>query len=239
MYMPTKNLKPIYVMNMPGFPSTEKKAVLEGLNLLMNSAQVDLEIIDFANWRSEDCLNPDGTLSEFKSVEWYVEKSDRIDNSSRRRSDLIETRLNASTVLSLLEVEPCRKPEVGGKDHYDVFLTERSMYSGSKNNNFVIGVAKPEIGTVMTTDKFQSLNDRVKYECIVTETIHEMGHAFGLIPADRKENVEMSLGKHCTNTCVMRQGLSLPDDWIKFTNDRIEYGSLCERCEEDLYNFFR
>lgn len=49
-------------------------------------------------------------------------------------------------------------------------------------------------------------------------------------------NLIKSLGNHCPNVCVMRQGLPVPDDWIKMTNDRTKSGKpLCDECINDLF----
>jgi predicted Zn-dependent protease len=69
--------------------------------------------------------------------------------------------------------------------------------------------------------------------------MHEGGHMFGLPSNKRKENVEEKLGGHCTNRCVMRQGLIVPDDWVRMTEDRIKYGPLCNQCVNEIYAFFR
>jgi len=61
---------------------------------------------------------------------------------------------------------------------------------------------------------------------------------FGLIPKNRTKNIKESLGKHCINICIMRQGLELPKDWIDLTRDRIKYGALCPTCKQDLKNYF-
>jgi len=133
-----------------------------------------------------------------------------------------------------LVTEPHR---VESGDHYDVFAVREDMYSG--NTNFVIGLAQRGIGTTLSTYRFRELRRRDRYECIKTETIHELGHAFGLIPSGRTSNVEKSLGKHCTNVCTMRQGLTVPNDWLEISRDRLSVGALCGQCQEDLINYFK
>lgn len=104
----------------------------------------------------------------------------------------------------------------------------------------MIGLAQPEMGTVVSTHRFRGLDDKTRYECVKTETMHELGHVFGLIPQDRAEDVDYSLGKHCTNVCTMRQGLRVPIDWIIYSGERVTSGrAFCNRCTQDLRNFFR
>ncbi|MFH1182070.1 MAG: hypothetical protein V1702_03880 [Candidatus Woesearchaeota archaeon] len=222
-------IKPVYIMNQAGLSDLEKKAVLDGASEMIRLAQADVDIADFGVWRNNGFRNRDGSLKQYQSVDWYVERG--------RDTSRNTTQLNASTMQNLLMLEPWRYAQQGGKDHYDILVVHDDMYSG--DTNFVIGLAQPGIGTTISTNRFGSLNNELKYECIKTETMHELGHVFGLIPDERTENVEHRLGKHCTNRCTMRQGLTLPNDWINITKDRLKYGALCPTCETDLKEYFR
>lgn len=86
---------------------------------------------------------------------------------------------------------------------------------------------------------FNDLDSNQKYEVIKTETMHEIGHVLGIPNKNRKINVENNLGWHCTNKCVIRQGLLVPDDWIEMTDERIKSGkTLCDECINDLKTYF-
>lgn len=66
--------------------------------------------------------------------------------------------------------------------------------------------------------------------------MHEIGHVLGIPNENKRNNSIKSLGNHCPNVCVMRQGLRVPEDWMKMTNDRIKGGkSLCNECINDLF----
>jgi|TARA_Y100000310_G_scaffold12782_1_gene13172 predicted Zn-dependent protease len=223
-------IKPVFVMNQEGLSDLEKRAVLDGASELIGTAEVSgVDLVDFGTFRNNGYRSSDGSLKEFQSVDWYVQRGRETSRNGRQ--------LNADTMQFALCLEPWRDPQKGGKDHYDLFVVHDDMYSG--DTNFVIGLAQPGIGTTVSTHRFKQLNDRAKYECIKTETMHELGHVFGLIPPERTQDVEYSLGKHCTNTCTMRQGLRLPDDWVNITNDRLRYGALCPTCETDLKQYFK
>ena len=223
-------IKPIYIMNQPGLSAIDKTAVLEGARELIRLADVNgIEIADFGAWQNNVYRTPDGSLREFQSAEWYINRG----RANSRNSG----QLNADALQIALLTEPWRDPRKGGKDHYDIFIVHSDMYS--QNTNFVIGLAQEGIGTTISTHRFQGLEDRTRFECIKTETIHELGHVFGLVPNERTTYIEYSLGKHCTNRCIMRQGLRLPTDWINFTNDRQRYGALCPTCSKDLREYFR
>ena len=222
--------KPVYVMNQEGLSDLEKRAVLEGVQELVRLAQVgDLDIHDFGIWRQPDYKSSEGSLKSFQSVDWYVQKGRE---TSRNRNQL-----NADTMQTSLLIEPWKDTQRGGKDHYDVLIVHEDMHS--QGTNFVIGLAQAGIGTVISTHRFKGLDDRLKRECVKTETMHEVGHVFGLIPDNRTENVDYSLGKHCANKCVIRQGLRLPDDWINMTKDRLRYGALCQPCQRYLKAYFK
>jgi hypothetical protein len=226
------SVKPVYIMNQEGVSPLEKQAVLDGAKELIRLTGVDLTVKDFGHWRSPNFKNADGTLKRYHSVEWYLSEGMRV-----ARNEGKIPQIDGDYPLTLLSIEPWRFPNQGGHNHYDILVLKSDMYS--KDTNFVIGLAKAYIGTVLSVARFQELDEQMRYECIKTETIHELGHGFGLIPQSRTVNVETSIGKHCTNVCIMRQGLRVPKDWIALTEDRLKYGALCKTCEKDLKEFFR
>lgn len=222
-------IKPIYIMNQPGVTPQEKNAVYSGLIDILSIAGVSLDINDFSEFRTSDYL-VNGKLQDFKSVDWYIEQAKKQSRNTRQ--------LNAHVLQNLLIHEPWRYKDEGGVNHYDVLIVKDDIYYFA-DQNFVIGGANEGMGTTISTYRFQGLEDRTKFECIKTQVMHEMGHVFGLIPDNRKENIDLSLGRHCANTCVMRQGLTIPDDFIRFSNDRLKYGSFCGQCLMDLKNYFK
>lgn len=223
-------IKPIYVMNQEGLINLERQAILEGIkDLIWISEALEIGVSYLDVWRNNNFKNEDGSLKPFQSVDWYIQRG-RETSSNKKQ-------LNADTMQHYVVCEPWRDPKKGGRDHYDILVVRDDMYS--RDTNFVIGLAIEGLGAVISTHRFKTLGDKTRYECIKTETMHELGHVFGLIPDSRTENVEYSLGKHCANICIMRQGLTLPADWINISNDRIQHGALCSTCEQDLRNYFR
>ena len=227
--MISKKIKPVYVMNQDGLPDSEKQAVLDGASELIKLAGADIKLIDFGVWRTPQYKSSDDTFNEYQSVDWYIQKG--------RETSRNKTQLNADVMGNCLLSEPWRWPDRGGKVHYDILIANSDIYS--KGTSFIIGTAGKSIGTIISTYRLKELDKKSRYECVKTETMHELGHVFGLIPDNRTENVEDSLGKHCTNRCIMRQGLSVPDDWIKMTDDRLRYGALCQACERDMKDYLR
>lgn len=215
-------------MHEKGVEERQIKAVISGIAelLMLTHIAEAIQVVNFGIWRNSG-HKYNGQLAAYQSIDWYIQRG--WETSSRRNQ------INGCTILNCLAEEPWRD-----RPHYDVVILQSDMYSGFKHNNFIIGLASRGIGTVLSLYKFLQLEKDLQYQCIKTEAMHEMAHAFGLIPNSRVRHIEHSLGKHCTNICVMRQGLRLPDDWINMTNDRLRHGALalCGECQEDLLNLF-
>jgi predicted Zn-dependent protease len=230
----SSRVKPVFIMHQEGLSDLEKKAVLDGASELIKLAEVDgVKVVDWGVWRKKGFRDDDGSLKDFWSVDWYVKRGsdDGRDHTKHGRQ------LNAGTMQDCLSSEPWRDPERKGRDHYDILVVHSDMYFGGRR--FVIGVAQPGIGTTISTYRFRRRNRDPRYECVKTETMHELGHVFGLLPLERTEDIRYKYGKHCTNKCIMRQGVTLPTDWVRFTEDRLRQGALCPRCKEDLRAYFR
>ena len=218
--------RPVYLMHEEGLEQDHLLAVLNAIQAVLRAAGVaaNVEVHNFGVWRNSGWLEGN-TLTNWNSVDWYLAHA--LDAS---RND---HQLHGGHLLKLLNNEPWQK----AKPHYDIVVTHSDIYDG--DCNFCIGLAVHGLGTVISTNRFRSgLDERSQYECIVTETMHEVGHVFGLVPGDRTDNVEMSLGLHCTNKCIMRQGLKVPHDWVKITNDRLAGHEFCSACQRDLRRFF-
>ncbi|OQA04835.1 MAG: hypothetical protein BWY68_00101 [bacterium ADurb.Bin400] len=220
-------LRPIYVMFQPGITQNECDAVFSGIRAVLEAAKVSsrINILNFGAFRMDPYRHPDGKLADYRSIDWYLHQG--AIHSAR------PNQLDASVILHCLLTEPWQQHI----RHYDVAVLHSDIYAD--NNNFIIGVAQPSLGTVISTHRFRNLDRHTQWACVETETIHELGHVFGLIPQHRTDNVEDSLGRHCTNRCAMRQGLSVPDDWKQISLDRLRHGPFCAICQYDLRVYFR
>lgn len=78
----------------------------------------------------------------------------------------------------------------------------------------------------------------LRKEALRTEIFHEVGHILGLPTTRRGQNkLENLIGLHCMNPgCSMKQGMSVPDDWIENTKIRLNNGvdPYCQDCVKDL-----
>ena len=217
----------IFLMNQEGVSKDDKRAVIDGIKELVSFSGVNLNMRAFGVWRNKEYIK-ERILQEFQSIDWYVENA--------RQTNPNNYQLNVDTLLWTLYVEPWRYFDKGGKPHYDIVVLNEDLHS--KDCNYVIGLSMREIGTALSTMRFGELNRRERYECVKTETIHELGHTFGL-PNEKRPGLVESLGTHCGNVCVMRQGLDVPQDWIKMSHDRIKHGALCPDCKAELKEFFQ
>lgn len=211
---PLDKLRPVHIIYQEGVLPLERKAVEEGISKLVKLAGVPIKI-----YTSEDLK-----MKESAHLEDYLSRDTRTREGHRQS--------NAQTVLNHLD----------GSDAYKIVVVKTDLYD--PRTNFVIGMALENKGALISTCRFGNLNDFAKQECVKTETMHEGGHVFGLVPYERKTNVEESLGHHCANLCIMRQGLTVPKDWIKYTEERLEcekrgLSGLCEDCQKDLKNYFK
>jgi predicted Zn-dependent protease len=207
-----------------GVSASESKAVLDGLTQVLNIANAPhLQISNLGRWRGAGWLVNVNHLTEWNSVDWYVRYAEQ---QSRKGQ------LHGGKLLQLLYSEPWQESQ----PHYDIMVTSRDIYDD--DCSFCIGLAIHGFGTIISTSRFRVLSDQDAYDCVVTETMHEVGHVFGLVPGTRTTNVEMSLGLHCTNRCIMRQGLRVPYDWQVITADRLQGHEFCADCRRDLKRYF-
>lgn len=222
-----RNIKPIYVMFEEGVEDFQQHAVLSGIEEVLNLASVRqyFEMMNFGVWRQSP-YQQGGQLLPWNSIDWYIQRG--------RKTSSRTGQLNGNSMIIDLTIEPWKEAQ----PHYDVVVLRSDMYSGDEKTSFVIGLASEGVGTIISVNRFQHLNQLLQTECVTTEVMHELGHVFGIIPKNRSHSVSMSLGKHCTEICVMRQGLQVPNDWIRMTKDRLRYGPYCRFCHEGLQGSF-
>jgi len=224
--VPFNPVRPIYFMHTPDITPDEKHLALETLDEILDIAGIrgEIPVNDLGVWRQPNYRRHDGQLAPHMSVDWYV---DRWLDQQRRQ-------VNASEGAAQLLFDPWNEEE----PHYDVILTAQDLYT--PETNFVVGVAHRRRGTITSVKMFRYMKDKgMEREAKKQELFHEVGHVFGLPDEKRGFDLEYSLGAHCTNSCALRQGLSVPRDWIGFANDRLATGQVyCEPCTEILRAYF-
>lgn len=224
--IPFNPINPIYFMHTPDITQEERALAIEALEEILDIVGVgeEIPIVDFGVWRETNYIDENGWLAPHKSVDWYV---NGWYNSQRHQVDV-----DAAMTQVIFD------PLIGIQPHYDVILTAQDLYT--RNTSFIVGVAYPRIGTIISVNRFRAVSDRkMQIETKKQELYHEVGHVFDLPNKGRGFDIDYSLGAHCTNLCSVRQGIRVPDDWINFVNDRIKTGQVyCDSCITDLREYF-
>lgn len=227
--MSKSRVKPVYVMRQEGVSDLENAAVKDGVEELLRLGGIEglVRIRDLGVWRTREHANPDGSLKRYQSVDWYVQRAEARDEE--HRGQLLE-----GIFFHEFDREPWKEPE----DHYDVLISASDLNTTRLGRNkpaFIIGAGEPFKGAVISGYRFKhkGLSSKGLYGCLKTAAIHELGHAFGL-PGDGlnvylEDRGDLRFG-HCMNKCVMRQGVSVPGDWVRMSRDRERYGTLCSDC---------
>jgi len=220
--------KPIYLVHEAGVSPSHVQVVIEGINEVLSLAGVAsrIQIINLGIWRDQIWRSADGELLPYRSVDWYIRQG--------REKSTQSNQLFSWAMITEIIQDPWQR----NQRHYDVMILESDMYY--TGCNFIIGQAMEGILALISVNRFLVLDDDLQRKCIKTETMHEIGHMFG-IPNEKRTDGSLteSLGNHCTNKCVMRQGLTIPDDFISLSKDRLLYGPFCEACLGELRQFFR
>ena len=185
------------------------------------------QISYYGNWRESNHRDLSGRLVPHKSIEWQIESK----RSAMRRQ------IDAQGVLFAMYSDPYQVTA----PHWEVIFTNKDLFT--PETNFVIGGAQPDLGTVISLGRLKAIQDpKLRMETQKTEIFHEFGHVLGL-PTSRRGNshLDHSLGPHCLSAgCSMKQGLSVPRDWINFTQERLKKSGkpLCGECTTDLTQKF-
>ncbi len=208
--------KPLYLSFDDGVTKSDRSVIIEAIREILSRAGAEsfVSVSDVSDWKCHPRSH--AGLTGWNSVQWYIETAAEYSR---------ENQIDTDALLLLLRNEPWQE-----KEHYDVLVSSRDFYA--RDLNFCFGSGIHEFGMVLSTARFRGDPER-----LTTVTMHEMGHAFGLIPSTRTKNVTSSLGLHCTNRCIMRQGLT-SSEWEAHARDRITYGPFCQQCINDLRGYF-
>lgn len=117
---------------------------------------------------------------------------------------------------------------------FSIFFINRDLTL--KDLNFVIGVASQLYYAMFSPVRFRNLDRELKDLCLKVELWHEIGHLFGA-PNCKRSDLVNKLGSHDPDyeICVMRQGMNVPKDWIKFARDYKEKNIIyCDWCKKAI-----
>lgn len=202
----------------------EKKVVLRSLGEIpfFLPKGEDFHIKNFGNWFQGN--------EPFQSFQWY---EDQAWIASRQQ-------LNAGSILMNFLTEPWQEQQ----RHVDFAVVGRN--ATAKNNggwlNFIFGLSSADGVGLVSTYRFNyelTRDKDLRDLCLRRAVLHEFFHILGLVPKWRKTNRGESLGAHCTNLCVMRQGLSV-SEWARYALEERDHRIiLCSQCQENLLAIFK
>ena len=211
-------LVPIYVMWTSNVPEEVAQASLQGVVDAVNASGQNRQIISFGSRKFG--------ADEYSSADWYVEEALRRHPVPKQAG--FGTQVLSSQIGQLFIEEPWQDTP-----HWEVLIINHYLTAVHNDDylNFVFGVTDTLFPSTIQsiTRIIRSVEDiDLRNQMIRRLLRHEVGHMFGL--PGRNFNVEQKLGLHCTNTCSMRQGMSIPE-WAKLTKEENSRGiHFCADC---------
>jgi len=208
------NTLPIYV--------TWDQVIQQDTQLLDQAMRGIRSMLRFTDGRREVKFYGPGPWSngEYGSVPWYLDQC-RMANGQIDAQKLVELQL----------FEPWRKQQ----PHIDFMLTGEDMTAkqGGQQLNFVFGLACSLVSVQSVWRFVRGASSRASaLECVWLLAAHEFGHVLGLLDgnaphADRRPGLYQ---RHCTNCCVMKQVMSVPEAERLVVNLRQQRRVLCPQC---------
>ena len=225
-----KSRRPIQVMHASEVSFDELKGVLTAICEVVNVAGGSFprtKVCNLGAWRAPEwTLRARGKLIPHASVDWYLRQGEEHGR---------EGALNASCMAELLA------NDLGGagEQPYRVLVLNKETYV--QGYSFIVTHSLAGASAVISTHRLSEISDPdLRHECIRTITMHEVGHMLG-IPNHERESGTVVENSHCNcaGTCVMRQGIVIPEDLVVITRDRMENGPFCADCTEELCQLFQ
>lgn len=231
--------KTIFVMSENGVPDLAVQSVMEGIREVvritgLNNAKSEraisrINIVNWGAWFAPDHLEG-GYLTPHRSLDWYLE-------ISRLKGTRI---IDSGMLFRVLHPEMAMKQDIFAPhyNHFKVIILNSEILNPHDENLRALGCAMPKLSAMMTVVGLAKYLKAPKLyrECVKSIALHELGHMFGLLPANI-EKTEFDHGTHCTNVCIMRQE-GKQGNLFSHTAERIMFGPFCLRCEELLRRSF-
>jgi len=135
--------------------------------------------------------------------------------------------------FSLIRHANERAQEVGDSGVLGVLVVDADLTKEAAN--FLFGATCPDIGSVLSVSRLRNIGSvELRGKVVQRLARHEFGHVLGLVPRERRTNVEDKIGLHCTNLCTMRQGMTL-EEFGQLTIEEERAGVVfCRECADYL-----
>jgi len=235
--MPFQNIKPLHILWQDTLEIGILDGIVSGIDCILASAGVSKKIkLEYLGKRRQpDWLSQNGTiLNPYQSLDWHIELA--------RKNSKQAGYLNSIVLIDSFLDNPTYKTE----PRYELVVVSEPLHSG--NISRIFGVGRRGQGAIISLDSHLYLLQPVAEETDENKknrqfnfwlgtklnTIHELGHAFGLFPGIGVENPteEQREKAHCPNECVMYWREN--DDLYKKIADE----PFCPSCREKLKEYF-
>lgn len=212
-------LVPLYVTWTSDVPQPEAQAALNGVTDAVKAAgqRRDIVVLGARPW----------SQGAYSSPDWYAREAERRQREVRNLGH--GRQINVNNLTRLFYEEPWQQ-----NPHWEVAIVNTDLYADG--TNFVFGITQPDFAA--SIQSVRRLIDSIPTGELRTAMVrrllrHEVGHMFGL-PGYNRSNTEEKLGRHCTNVCTMRQGISIPE-WAQLTQQEVRNNvHFCGDCQNYL-----
>ncbi|MDQ3018445.1 MAG: hypothetical protein M3Q64_01075 [bacterium] len=208
----------IRIMVQPGIQGKYIVPVEKALDKMLRVCNVAVEIsyTNLGYWK-DVCYQEGAQLLPHQSVNWLLQQA--------HLESLAHGTINAGTIIRESQVIAIKRGRF-----IPLVVTDQELVH--PKHGWGIGFTAMLCASVISIGRFTNFSDGKACDLIQTLTMHELGHLFGAIRATRERDVVEAGGLHCTQSdCIMKQGVSVPDDWIALTNLRKEYHyEFCRLC---------
>ena len=174
---------------------------------------------------------------EYSSADWYVDQAkEYVTRWITASGEIIDhLQLDADSIVDRLGEEPWQRSD----PHIDIMMVSKELMAFDHGHplNIVFVLADGRV-TVQSVARYRGLPPRDRYLAIQAVIWHELGHILGMAGDLRRSHTEYNLGPHCTNYCVMRQGLSV-EEWVQHARQATGRNRIyCPQCLADARRYF-
>lgn len=167
------------------------------------------------------------------SLQWYLDAVGQRQSCSLNysRGYGYGPQFDVGLMFDLFEDELLDKDRL--PPHLRVMMLNRDLYDAGAD--WGLGLTDSNLGLLAVSPK-RFLEGKYPEELALNMwrrlVRHEAGHLFGLVTRDY--SYEEKLGRHCTNVCCMRQGMTM-GEWQQLTVEEASKGIIfCTDCEQEL-----
>lgn len=191
----------VHVFSTDIVPTAYYQAALKGVQTTLQAAGQRREVVPLGTG-----LPHDGPVASPEAYLQYAYQTQGLDRDRGYGPQCV-----VEEVLEQWYRDPWQaKPRL---PHLNVFVVDCDLTSRKGDGtvfNFAYGATQPDLGTIQSISRLRAIKDPALRIRIFERVIeHETGHLFGL--NQRTFHVEQRLGNHCSNVCVMRQGLNIQE----------------------------